>query len=384
MTDVEDLLPPVPGLFDLVVIDEASHVDQVRAAPVLARARRALIVGDPRQLRFVSFVSDVDVAEVLSRHGVDDRADVRRVSTFDLAAGSAPAIWLDEHHRCAPHLIGFSAKRFYDDRIAVATRHPKTDSADVIDLVRAADVPAEVGAVVDLVRAFAGQGRTGIGVISPFRSQADALEAALLAAFPADRIEALRLRVGTVHAFQGSEAGVVVASLGLAPGDTAARRRFVADPHLFNVLITRARERFVVVTSLAGADGLLGDYLAYAEKPPDPEPGPDATGWTASLTAELHRVGAAVRPNYAVGSWHLDLVVGDGLGVLCGVHPDGPAAHIGRQRALHRRGLGAGGRLPEPLARRPAPGGPGDRRPRIVAFPDGRGRSLRNVISRAA
>jgi hypothetical protein len=195
-----------------------------------------------------------------------------------------------------------------------------------------------VGAVVDLVRELADQGRTGIGVISPFRSQADALEAALLAAFPADRIEALRLRVGTVHAFQGSEADVVIASLGLAPGDTAARRRFVADPHLFNVLITRARERFVVVTALATADGLLGDYLAYAEKPPVPEPGPDATGWAAALTAELHRLGARVRPGYPVGSWQLDLVVGDGLGVLCGVHPDGPAAHIRRQRALHRAG----------------------------------------------
>ena len=74
VAEVEDLLPATPGLFDLVVLDEASHVDQVRAAPVLARARRALIVGDPRQLRFVSFVSDVDVASVLARHGADERA----------------------------------------------------------------------------------------------------------------------------------------------------------------------------------------------------------------------------------------------------------------------------------------------------------------------
>src|SRR6266536_59764 len=62
VTDVEDLLPPIPGLFDLVILDEAAHIDQIRAAPVLARARRALVVGDPRQLRFVSFVADVDVA----------------------------------------------------------------------------------------------------------------------------------------------------------------------------------------------------------------------------------------------------------------------------------------------------------------------------------
>ncbi len=69
-------------------------------------------------------------------------------------------------------------------------------------------------------------------MVSPFRAQAEALEAALLRAFAVDRIEEFGLRVGTVHAYQGSEADVVVASLGLAPGDAAGRRRFVADPHL--------------------------------------------------------------------------------------------------------------------------------------------------------
>jgi hypothetical protein len=348
VADVEDLLPATPGLFDLVVIDEASHVDQVRAAPVLARARRALIVGDPRQLRFVSFVSDVDVAGVLARHGADERLDVRRVSAYDLAAGAAPATWLDEHHRSAPHLIGFSAHRFYDDRIAVATRHPRTETRDAIDVVRVAGATltkgvnqAEVTAVVDVVRGLADAGQAGIGVISPFRPQAEAIEAALLAAFPVDRIEALRLRVGTVHAFQGSEADVVVASLGLTPEDAPGRRRFVADPHLFNVLITRARERLIVVTSLTSADGLLGDYLAYADKPPPSDPGTEAAGWAATLSAELHRLGVSVRADYAVGSWSVDLCAGpaeSAIGVFCGVHPEGPAAHIARQRALHRTG----------------------------------------------
>ena len=348
VADVEDLLPATPGLFDLVVIDEASHVDQVRAAPVLARARRALIVGDPRQLRFVSFVSDVDLAEVLTRHGADERLDVRRVSTYDLAAGAAPAIWLAEHHRSAPHLIGFSAHRFYDDRITVATRHPRTETRDAIDVVRVGGATvsqgvnaAEVTAVVEVVRGLAGSGRTGIGVISPFRPQAESLEAALLAAFPVDRIEAMRLRVGTVHAFQGSEAEVVVASLGLVAGDAAGRRRFVADPHLFNVLITRARQRLIVVTSLDSADGLIGDYLVYADKPPEPDLGGESGGWAATLGAELSRLEIGVRPDYAVGEWRLDLCVGPAqtaIGVLCGVHPDGPDAHLARQRALHRSG----------------------------------------------
>ena len=65
-----------------------------------------------------------------------DRLDVRRVSAFDLAAGAAPVTLLDEHYRSAPHLIGFSAHRFYDDRLRIATRHPSNDRATAIDVRR--------------------------------------------------------------------------------------------------------------------------------------------------------------------------------------------------------------------------------------------------------
>jgi hypothetical protein len=351
VADVEDLLPAAPGMFDLVVIDEASHVDQIRAAPVLARARRALVVGDPRQLRFVSFVSDVDVASVLSDHGADERLDVRRVSTYDLAAGAAPATWLAEHHRSTPHLIGFSAHRFYGDRIAVMTRTPAAEATDAIDVVHSPGpgLADEVTTALKVVEDLAAAGHRGIGVISPFRPHAEALESALMAAYPVERIEELGLRVGTVHAFQGSEADVVVVSLGLLPGDSAGRRRFVSDPHLFNVMITRARRRLVVVSSLESAEGLLGDYLTYASAPltsaaPATAPtqrseafGRRTAGWTAELIAELDRLDISVKSAYSVGPWVIDLVVGE-TGVLCGPHPDGPKAHLARQRALHQAG----------------------------------------------
>ncbi|GAA1620662.1 DEAD/DEAH box helicase [Actinoplanes couchii] len=337
VADVEDLLPAAPGLFDLVVIDEASHVDQVRAAPVLARARRALIVGDPRQLRFVSFVSDAGVGEVLARHGADDRLDVRRVSTFDLAAAAAPATWLNEHFRSVPHLIGFSARRFYDDRISIMTRTPEADADRAIEVVAVDgdEVPAAVAAVEKLAAA----GFRGIGVLTPFRAQADALEKALVKAFRVERIEELGLRVGTVHAFQGSEADAVVVSLALTDDDTAGRRRFVTDPQLFNVMITRARKRLVLLSALTEPPaGVLADYLAHAAEPGRAlQPGPDPIGWAARLAVELERLEVPIRPGYQVGSWHLDLCAGP-VGVLCGVHPDGPEAHLARQSALHRAG----------------------------------------------
>jgi hypothetical protein len=354
--DSDDLLPPVPGLFDLVILDEASHLDQLRAAPVLARARRTLVVGDPRQLRFVSFVADVDVMATLHRYSLDDRADVRRVSAFDLATGAAPVTWLDQHYRCAPHLIGFSARRFYAGRLTVATRHPANDSRDVIEVVRVEGGEpggaggtgvnrVELAAAVRVVRDLAAAGTVGIGVITPFRSQADALESALVEAFSVAELERLALRVGTVHAFQGSEAGTVVVSLAINDDDPPSRTRFVADPQLFNVMVTRARHRMVVVTSLRDPGGVVGDYLSYADDGPegvagDPPGGP-AGDWTAALATELRRAGLTVRHQYPVGRWTVDLVAGDGpdaFGLCCRVHPDGPAAHLLRQQALARAG----------------------------------------------
>ena len=77
-----------------------------------------------------------------------------------------PGTWLDVHFRCAPHLIGFSAERFYEGRVDLATRHPRVESTDVIEVVPVADAvvadgvnAAEVTAAVAVVRRLAGEGR---------------------------------------------------------------------------------------------------------------------------------------------------------------------------------------------------------------------------------
>jgi hypothetical protein len=365
VSDIEDLLPATPGLFDLVIVDEAAHIDQPSAAPALLRARRAVVAGDPHQLRHVTFRSDAEIAETAEALGladVADRLDLRRVSTFDLAASAAPVEMLTEHFRSVPHLIGFSAQRFYADRLQVVTRHPRNESLDVIDVVRV-DVDGPVGA--DSGRAPRAQGRGGtvveevveveriltellergersVGVVTPFRPQADALEAAILGRFSAAEIAAMQLAVGTVHRFQGGERDVMVLSLGLRDGDPVGRFRFVEDPNLFNVMVTRARSHMIVVTALRQPpQGLVADYLRYADEPPAPPRGTAPTGWEASIAAALAARGVVVRSGYPVGAWLVDLCVGTGdesMAIECGPHPDGSRAHLERRRVLHRAG----------------------------------------------
>jgi len=138
LSDIDDLLPSVPALFDLVVLDEASSIDQPLAAPALLRAGRAVIVGDPRQLRHVSFLSEQQLRAATAANGLDEdpalaaRLDVRRNSTFDLAVGVVPVVTLDEQFRSDPHLVEFVSRKLYGGELQVARRSPRTEGVDCI------------------------------------------------------------------------------------------------------------------------------------------------------------------------------------------------------------------------------------------------------------
>lgn len=355
LADVDDLLPAIPGLFDLVILDEASSIDQVLAAPALLRGSRAVIAGDPHQLRHVSFLSDDLLESIIAAHGLTEpalvsRLDVRRNSIFDVAAGVAAVTVLDEHFRSRPHLVEFVAKRLYGGQVRVATRSPINESKNCITVVRlsggrdgAGVVKPEVDRTMAEIRALLRSGVRSVGVVTPFRAQADALEEAALSSFDVDELEALDLRIGTVHAFQGIERDVVIASFGLGPDDAAAPWRFVEDPHLLAVFVTRARDRLIVLLSADPPErGLLRAYLDQADQPPRP-PGPTGpvSAWAGVIAEELKVAGIPIIAGYPSGRHDVDVCVhvsDRSLGIECGVHPDGPAAHIRRHLDLERRG----------------------------------------------
>jgi hypothetical protein len=356
LADIEDLLPRSPGLFDLLVLDEASSIDQPLAAPALLRSARTVVVGDPKQLRHVSFLSDEQRDAALAANGVEAgsvlgaKLDVRRNSAFDLAAGAAPVLVLDEHFRCAPHLVDFVARRLYGGEVTVATRTPATQTLDCVDIVRVeggrvedGSVPAEVDAVIAELRRGAAQGLSSVGVITPFRAQTDAIEAAIIAAFDAATIHAMGLRVGTVHSFQGNERDTMLLSLGVGTGGSAGSWRFVQDSHLFTVLVTRARRHLVIVTAAdAPPGGLVAEYLAQQDAPPGaPRPVPVGDPWVRAIAADLQQTAVPVTAGYPTGRHVVDLCVGDArgfFGVEAVVHPDGADAHIERHLSLRRTG----------------------------------------------
>ncbi|MCB0993836.1 MAG: hypothetical protein KDB21_02010, partial [Acidimicrobiales bacterium] len=197
-----------------------------------------------------------------------------------------------------------------------------------------------------------------VGVCTPFRAHTDAIEARLISEFGLDEIRRMGLRSGTVHAFQGTERDAVIVSLALGPDELAGQSlRFVQEPDLFNVMITRARRHITVVHSFDPAlvpDGVLADYLRWAADAPSSAPpagpspavpsaglDPARLGWAGELGAALASLEVRVVPDYAVAGWSVDLAVGEGdaaIGVLTGVHPDGTDAHLRRHLDLRRAG----------------------------------------------
>jgi hypothetical protein len=356
LADVDDLLPAVPGLFDLVLIDEASATEQTLAAPALLRGRQAVVVGDPRQLRHVSFVSDATVEEVLERAGVEpamrSQLDVRRNSVFDAAAAASPVHMLDEHFRSAPHLIDVVARTLYDGRLHVATRSPVTHHLDCVHLMPVVGTRGPKGVVAEEVREVLvalrrfGSGPASVGIVTPFRAQADAIEEALLASFDADTLVRLRVRVGTVHSFQGNERHSILCSLGLVDGD-AGGWSFVADPHLLAVMLTRARSSMTVISSCTPeASSLLGTYLATADAPPGPPAPARRLGrWAAAIVADLRLAGLTIHEAYPTGRHVIDAVTETmtdagvrPVAIICELHPDGIDAHLDRHLSLQRAG----------------------------------------------
>ena len=275
------------GYFDLVVIDEASQCDIASALPLLFRAKRSVIIGDPMQLRHISAVTRQKEGELQQKYGhVETRAAWMYSvnSLYDLAAGVAGAddiINLRDHHRSHADIIEFSNHAFYEGKLRVATRYkslkrPRNREPGVIwqdvrgKTVRPSNGGAqnarEASAVLEVlhdllvVRNFQGT----VGVVTPFRAQAQLLQEQL-AQHPelANLGPRAELLVDTVHRFQGDERDVMIFSPAISADTPPGAISFLrSNGNLFNVAITRARGLLHVVGDRAAASASGVDYLA--------------------------------------------------------------------------------------------------------------------------
>lgn len=346
------------NFFDLLIVDEASQCDIASILPLLYRAKRAVVIGDPMQLKHIASITPEKDQRLQTTHQIPESYAAWNYcvnSVFNLAvtiADTNSLTTLRDHHRSHADIIEFSNRYFYKGRLRVATSYdrlksPATGSPSVVwtecigDVVRPATGgalnEAEAQALVQEIRALIDSAYRGsIGAVTPFRAQANYIRHLVLqdseltdALFEADFL------VDTVHRFQGDERDVMffspVVSRDIQPG---AINFLKSNGNLFNVAITRARARLHVVGDRAAAGASDVDYLSafadYAGKvsneylqrlsasvavsrdyPPVAHP-ERVSDWERVLYSELFEAGIRPIPQYDLEQYTLDFAILDG------------------------------------------------------------------------
>lgn len=348
-------IPFKAGLYDMVIIDEASQCDIASVLPLLYRAKQAVILGDQQQLSHICSLSATQDARLLEKYDIDLRWSYSACSLYSVAASmidSTQAISLRDHHRSHGDIIGYSNTEFYKDTLRIATAYdrlicPKNVSAGIhwVDIAGQSRRPqnggalnySEVKAVVsNLVQLVLVEGYHGsIGVVTPFRAQADQIRKEI------DKFEALRLAlvnnkflVDTVHAFQGDERDLMLFSTVISDGISQSSLRFLAQTqNLFNVAVSRARAVLIVIgnETFCSHCGIrhIEDFVSYVRKlslnrlvnsrsdpaypltraypdVPNPE---QVSGWERYFYSILFDHGIHVIPQYPVEKYKLDFAI---------------------------------------------------------------------------
>lgn len=279
---ISNSLPMKPALFDVAIIDEASQCDIASCFPILYRAKKAVIVGDDKQLPHLSFLEKAKEQSFLNQYNIDDKYQLmwrfRTNSMFDLANYySTSPVLLDEHFRSPRPIIEFSSKEFYGGRIKIMKQTPENDcpvelvvvpdgKVD-IDITRnTIEAEAVIKKIQDIIAADDPENPTSIGVLSPFRGQVDLIKKDIMQIFSLETIQRHSIEVGTAHTFQGDEKDIMLMSWAIAPNSRPQSMTFLQKPNLFNVAITRARKKaisFISKEPNAIPEGLLRDYIEY-------------------------------------------------------------------------------------------------------------------------
>jgi hypothetical protein len=257
--------PLSAGMVDLLILDEASSCDPASILPLLYRAKRAVIVGDPRQLDHVTkerWKNVKPVPQLRSAGGETVEASFG-TSAFNLVHKlvDEQTFWLIDHFRCPPSIIAFSNEAFYGGRLRIHTIAHEPQPVILhrvngphLERQNSLTNPAQLQSAWDWLLYWADQyPESSLGLVAPYRAFIDdameQLQSDERLALLRERWEREQLIIGTAHRFQGSEVDYLVFATVAGDNATDRHRRWVEFPNLFNVAITRARRQLVILVS---------------------------------------------------------------------------------------------------------------------------------------
>ncbi|MGB5632464.1 MAG: AAA domain-containing protein [Waterburya sp.] len=277
LQSIRNLLPYTDsGCIDRLYVDEAGMIPLHQLFPALVRCNKAMVVGDPLQLEPIIPFSQSTIEQyhflAFTERGLSntdyERYSPTAISTataYHRAAGvfgesteAGNGIILTEHHRCVPPIIAFSERLCRYGLVLKTPENPSKLGSNLIAYHVEGNYdqhtnPQEIEAICSLMEHLFASGycicspsdENTIGVISPYRAQADVLHNSLQQSYP----DLTSDSIGTVHTFQGGQKSVII--LSTRQCRTTDSFWFInRRPNLLNVAVSRAQELFILVGNL--------------------------------------------------------------------------------------------------------------------------------------
>lgn len=347
-------IPLAAGLFDLVIFDEASQCDIASALPLLARAKRAAIVGDDNQLSFIPGLGAAQDRNLMAAQGLPVRGMGRFAqglnSLFDLAVGTAgvPRVLLRQQFRSASDITNYISENFYGGRLQAAVvesglnppqgQKPGLHWSDVPGAYRQTDGgtsnPPEAKAVGDQLRNLIKDGYTGsIGIIAPFNAQVTLIEEMITDIDAAMRTQ-VQLKVSTVDRFQGQERDLILFSPTLCASSPQTAKTFIIrEWRRINVAISRARAVAHVFGDLSfarvGGIRTLSKLAHRATSPREAQgEGVFDSEWERIVFHALKQRGLTPILQYSIAGRRLDFALKGSDGQMLDLEVDGRRWHM--------------------------------------------------------
>ncbi|HXG52850.1 MAG TPA: AAA domain-containing protein [candidate division Zixibacteria bacterium] len=384
---------PTPGLFDTVIVDEASQAG-IEALALLLLAKRIIVVGDDKQNspEAVGVLED-DIARLARdylrefRFRDEFRPDTSLYDHAERAFGNL--ISLREHFRCVPEIIRFSNELCYTDAPLIPLRQPPPKRLPPLKtkyvndgfcqgegqrILNPVEADAIVAALQNCLEDDTYEGKTMGVIVLQGHAQAELIERRLAEMLEPKVREERRLRCGTPATFQGDQRDVIFLSLVVAPNHHFRALTGLPDQRRFNVAMSRARDQVWLFHSVQLHDlsredlrwKLLNFFynsdrqpiatpyeellrlereLRHRSRRTGEQPSPYESWFEVDVALELLRRKYRIRPQVEVAGYRIDLVV-EGLDNRLAIECDGEAWHgpdrfdqdMARQRQLERAG----------------------------------------------
>ncbi len=302
--NVSTILPLKKNLFDIILFDEASQIFIENTLPAVFRGSRIVVAGDSKQLRPTAVFMKRYMGGEPDESDYSAQAALEVESLLDLAVARYDSCNLTYHYRSRyEELIDFSSRAFYSNELQISPNTVKSRRIRPIERIkvdgkwidRRNEVEAEK--VVELLKKIFKQRKENetIGIITFNAEQEHAIEDIIdRESYHDERFrsnmikesarkengEDVSIFVKNIENVQGDERDIIIFSIGYAYNETGkmvtnfGSLGVEGGENRLNVLITRAKKKIYVVTSIEPEDlktesknvgpKLFRKYLEYA------------------------------------------------------------------------------------------------------------------------